>query len=302
MLERFTGATGERNLLDALASNEVVCGDTAAAQALANSGSLEEIGAGEFLIRQGGADNHILFICAGRVEILVNDRRVAIRAAGQTVGEMALIDPSAMRSAGVRALETTVVLQVSEPAFAATAQARPDLWRRLARQLANRLRQRNSLVRPTNPIPRLFIGSSVEGLPVARELQSALAHDNVLANIWTDGIFGPSRFTIEDLERELESSDFACLVLTPDDVILSREQDRPAPRDNVVFELGLFMGVAGRQRTLLVVPRDTEIKIPTDLLGLKPISYVSAVGASLAARIAPAASEVRKVVTALGAR
>ena len=71
----------------------------------------------------------------------------------------------------------------------------------------------------------------------------------------------------------MRSCDFATLVISPDDQVLSRSTVSDAPRDNVVFELGLFMGALGHERVFLVYPRNASIKLPTDLLGLTVLTY-----------------------------
>src|SRR4051794_29128750 len=81
--------------------------------------------AGEVLIQQGASDNHILLILCGKVSVHVRGREVAIRQARQHVGEMALIDKAAKRSATVTALEETVVVKVAEPDFTPIADAHP---------------------------------------------------------------------------------------------------------------------------------------------------------------------------------
>ena len=68
---------------------------------LAEQAEILQFESGDELIVQGGADNDIYFILAGRLSIVVNGREVAIREPGQHVGEMALIDPSATRSASL---------------------------------------------------------------------------------------------------------------------------------------------------------------------------------------------------------
>jgi len=155
-----------------------------------------------------------------------------------------------------------VACEVAEKNFAELASGKPDLWRRLAIELADRLRQRNALVIAPNPRPHLFIGSSTESLSVARAIQLGLEHDDVTVKVWTDGVFGVSAFTIEALEDEIRSADFGVLVLSPDDKVLARGMVEEAPRDNVVFELGICMGALTRTRTFFVYPRDIDIQRP----------------------------------------
>ena len=101
--------------------------------------------------------------------------------------------------------------------------------------------------------PRVFVGSSSEGLPVARAIQFLLK-DSAHVSIWDQGVFGLSQGNLESLVRSLDSFDFAILVITPDDVVISRNVESQVPRDNVMFELGLFMGRLGRERSGAVGP------------------------------------------------
>lgn len=86
-------------------------------------------------------------------------------------------------------------------------------------------------------------------------------------------MFGPSRIPLEDLIRQTREADFALFVFGPDDKIASRYQEHAAPRDNVIFEMGLFLGRLGRDRVFMVKDHDVDLKIPTDLVGLRPITY-----------------------------
>ena len=65
------------------------------------------------------------------------------------------------------------------------------------------------------------------------------------------------------------------LVLGPDDEVVSRNEKSDAPRDNVILELGLFMGALSHERTFMIIPREYDIKVPTDLRGLTSLSYKS---------------------------
>jgi CRP/FNR family cyclic AMP-dependent transcriptional regulator len=302
MIERFQGDGGRSVLLTALREQPMVRDELALAEALAGTGTLRELKMQERFISQNAADNDIFFILTGRVSVCVNGREVAQRSANQHVGEMTLIDPSARRSADVIAIEESVVLQLSEAAFSKLAQQWPRMWRVLAVEIANRLRQRGRLVAARNEIPRLFIGSSAEGLAVARAIQDGLAHEQLVTTIWTDNVFGASHFPLEDLENQISTSDFAALVLSPDDVVISREEKNSAPRDNVVFELGLSMGALLHRRVFLVSPRGKELKIPTDLLGLTPLQYSDGKPEDIAARLGPTCNAIRKRVVELGAK
>ena len=120
--------------------------------------------------------------------------------------------------------------------------------------------------------PSVFIGSSSEGLKIAKTIQLLL--DKVCeVTIWSQGVFGLSKGYLEELVASLEKFDFAILVLTPDDMTFSREVESDSPRDNVIFELGLFVGGIGRNRTYIVYDRNRKIKIPSDLAGISMATF-----------------------------
>ncbi|MBD2100275.1 TIR domain-containing protein [Leptolyngbya sp. FACHB-261] len=302
MLSRFKGEDGTRRLITAICKQNIVQDDESLAIVLSSVSELQQFEIGQDIITQGDIDSEIYLILTGKVCVLINGRLVACRGSGCHIGEMALIDPTARRSATNRAVEQTVVAKITEPAFTTLANSFPKLWRRLALELAERLRERSKYVTQPNPQPIIFIGSSAETLNIAREIQTGLSHDNLLTNVWTDGIFQASRSTIEDLTRIVEVSDFAVLVLGHDDAIVSRGLERAAPRDNVVFELGLFMGALGRARTIIVKARGVDIKIPSDLLGITILSYAPGDLNTLQARVAPICNEIRKVVAIHGSK
>lgn len=120
--------------------------------------------------------------------------------------------------------------------------------------------------------PRLFIGSSVEGLPVAKALQVGLDHAAEVT-LWSQGVFGLSQGTLEELVRASREFEFAVLVLTPDDLVERRGTAANSPRDNVIFELGLFMGALGRDRTFIVYCQDSPPALPSDLAGVIPATF-----------------------------
>lgn len=144
--------------------------------------------------------------------------------------------------------------------------------------------------------PRLFVGSSSEGLNVARAVEVQLS-DVAEVTLWKDGPFGLNSANLEALVRASCQYDFAILVLTPDDVVTSREVTAQAPRDNVMFELGLFMGRLGRERCFAVVGDDPVIKLPSDLAGITLARFQSGRGdGNWVSAVSPACTLIRSEI------
>ena len=305
MISRFRGTENRDRLISAIRQQTIIHNNENLSVELADQAEILQFEPEAELIVQGGADNDIYFILAGRLSIVVNGREVAIRESGQHVGEMALIDPSAKRSASVVAIEQTVVAKISEVSFRPLADEYPRVWQLIATELAKRLQQRNRLVASTNPRPVLFIGSSKESLHIAEAIQSNLDHDDFLVRLWTDGVFGASQFPIIDLEKQVQEADFAALVLGRDDEVISRNQKSDAPRDNVIFELGLFMGALSHERTFMIIPRIPrrgDIKIPTDLLGLTSLDYRLENTDDFVSLLGPACEQLREIIHKMGVK
>jgi predicted nucleotide-binding protein len=119
---------------------------------------------------------------------------------------------------------------------------------------------------------RIFIGSSSEGLDIAKAIQVNL--DRIAeVTVWSDNVFQLSASNYDSLERVLDNSDWGIFILTPDDVVRSRSKQKASPRDNVIFELGLFAGRLGLSKTFIVHSREMDLKIPSDLLGIITATY-----------------------------
>lgn len=147
----------------------------------------------------------------------------------------------------------------------------------------------------------LFIGSSSEGLEVARALQLELDHDAEV-ELWSQGLFGLSEGTLASLVAAVDRFDFAVLVLTADDMTVSRGVESPAPRDNVLFELGLFMGGLGVSRTFIVFDRSSPPALPSDLAGVTPATFQRHSTGNLQASLGASASLIRRTMSTLGPR
>lgn len=141
---------------------------------------------------------------------------------------------------------------------------------------------------------RVFIGSSSEQMHIARAIEINLASDHE-PTVWDEGIFELSKDTLSGLIDRLDVSDAAVFVLAPDDVTQLRQQSFDVARDNVVFELGLFIGRLGRERTYFVVPRgQAKLHLPSDLLGLVAAEYDPARSdGNWEASVSPACTRIR---------
>jgi len=120
--------------------------------------------------------------------------------------------------------------------------------------------------------PKIFIGSSVEGIHIAKAVQANLEH-NAEVTIWDQGVFQLSGNTLADLFEVIHNSDFAIMIFSPDDELTMRKQTNQVVRDNVLFELGLFMGSLGKEKVFYLLPRGVEMHIPTDLIGITPGTF-----------------------------
>ncbi|HSB95135.1 MAG TPA: TIR domain-containing protein [Spongiibacteraceae bacterium] len=148
--------------------------------------------------------------------------------------------------------------------------------------------------------PRVFIGSSVEGLNIAYAVQQNLLHEAEVT-VWDQGVFELSRTTMESLTKALVENDFAVFVFSPDDLVRMRDHTSPAVRDNVLFEFGLFIGRLGRDRVFFLLPEGCDLHLPTDLLGVTPGKYESARSdGSMQSATAPACHQMRNQMKALG--
>lgn len=131
--------------------------------------------------------------------------------------------------------------------------------------------------------PRIFLGSSGKQEKLLQALTRGL-EDVAHVEPWTTS-FNPGTTTLERLLELAHEVDFAALVFARDDWTSSKpaasaspESGQASPRDNVVFEAGLFGGALGMRRTFIL--HASGAKLPSDLLGLTSIRYDQATTAS----------------------
>ena len=107
---------------------------------------------------------------------------------------------------------------------------------------------------------------------------------------------------LSTLVLAIERFDFATLLLTADDLTTSRGSERAVPRDNVIFELGLFMGSLGRDRTFIVHDRTRPPALPSDLSGITTATFEPHSSGNLEAALGAACTRIQRAVERLGIR
>ena len=145
--------------------------------------------------------------------------------------------------------------------------------------------------------PRVFVGSSKEQLSLAYAIQDCLASDADV-QVWTQGVFEISKSALESLLAVLDRMDYGIFIFAADDLVTIRGKKMQAARDNVVFELGLFIGRLGRGHGFIVAPEGHNLRVPSDLLGTTPALYDPIrVKTETAAALGPACNAIRTVIS-----
>jgi hypothetical protein len=117
---------------------------------------------------------------------------------------------------------------------------------------------------------RIFIGSSSEELELANAARQILESEFDVTvwndRIWDSAVFRINQNFLSDLLKASLKFDFGILVGTSDDRVTYRGKNVLQPRDNVLFELGLFIGRLGLSKCAFVIDRD--LKVLSDLQGI----------------------------------
>ncbi len=144
--------------------------------------------------------------------------------------------------------------------------------------------------------PRVFVGSSIESLEIARAVQQNLDHEAEVV-VWTDGVFSLTHNAYQALAITLDAVDAGIFILSGDDSIENRGTEEFAPRDNVVFELGLFAGRLGLEQTFIIHSREDPLKLPTDLLGITTATFETHSSGNLKSALGAACSQIREALS-----
>jgi CRP/FNR family cyclic AMP-dependent transcriptional regulator len=270
----FGGPSGKTDLIRLLKEQKTVLGDATLAEELAEVVVPKEVADQEILIREGERESDLYFILDGTMEFSIKGRKQGQRTNGNTVGEMAAIQPAQPRSATVKAVGPSIVATLSATELERIAHKHPSMWQQLARELSRRLLERNRSIAKAREKTRVFLISSREAIDIVRAIENDFERDKDIEIVaWKNDIFKVANYPLEDLETQLDLADFAVAIASVDDIVTSRKKRSGTPRDNVVFELAYFMGRLGRRRSILIEPQAPKVKLPSDYNGVTTITY-----------------------------
>jgi len=122
--------------------------------------------------------------------------------------------------------------------------------------------------------PRVFVGSSSEGKPVAERLH-ALLTEFARPRLWPNA-FGLGQSFLDEILRQANECEFGVFLMTADDIGLKRGETHAVMRDNVLFELGVFLGALGKDRSFYVYCDDDPPEFPSDLFGVSGATFRAA--------------------------
>lgn len=282
-MNAYVGPEGRERLTDALRRQALMTSNETAARDVATVATVMDILPGTDVIIQGSTNSDIFFVIEGTADVIVSDRKVAERTEGQYFGEMALVDPSSTRSATVRAKTQMILARLSEPEFTEIADKHPTFWRRIAIELAKRLREQTKLYRRPNEHPMVFVSAAEESLPAAKIISDCLKAPDFTVNFWNQGTFDNTGSAGAAVMSVAENYDACVTVLGPGsaDGVLS-------------LELGVLIGGLGPNRSVIVKPQGTEIPASFAQIGATFLEYDASGGDATEQSLERVARELRR--------
>jgi predicted nucleotide-binding protein len=106
---------------------------------------------------------------------------------------------------------------------------------------------------------------------------------------------GQGRTLIEKFESEAEATELVFVLLTPDDRVADpsdTDTEKRRARQNVIFEMGFFLGKPGRTSGRVLLLYKDSLDIPSDIAGIEYIDITNGVGS--------AGERIRKELQAFG--
>jgi predicted nucleotide-binding protein len=91
---------------------------------------------------------------------------------------------------------------------------------------------------------------------------------------------GLGKTLIEKFEREVEAVELVFVLLTPDDRVAGPsdpDSQKRRARQNVILELGFFLGKLGRESGRIVLLHKGPVEIPSDIIGIEYIDITNGI-------------------------
>lgn len=152
------------------------------------------------------------------------------------------------------------------------------------------------------PRSKVFVGCSKERVDIAKAIENNISASRVATvDGWYRGTSRLSQYFLDDLRKKANEVDFAVFIFSADDITNSRNIQQLSPRDNVVFEAGVFIGVLGKDRVFILAPEEQKLKQPSDLQGLTFGFYDSPrPGDNLNSIMAPLTNQIEDIIQKIG--
>jgi predicted nucleotide-binding protein len=156
--------------------------------------------------------------------------------------------------------------------------------------------------------PRVFVGSSGSAGEIVEAFVNELRRDADVVPWWEAAEFKPMTSILTGLlnavDKGVSAYDFGLFILAADDVVISKGKRSNTPRDNVIFELGLFLGTYGHDRTFAVIQEgeepSQEVKKMSDLGGIIIPSFSAGNKKTLRDGVRKAAAPIRELIKEKG--
>lgn len=267
LLERFRGADGKSRLADVFGDQELVLHSKELAQRFAGAAEVKLLENGENLYIQGQAgSNFAYFLISGQLNVLVHGVNQTTLVPGQMIGEFPIVNRDLAHAVTICAREYAIVALVSEREFLSIAEEHPKVWMNMAKMLVRRLHDCNN--RHVSPVksPCVFIGHGRNAL--WKEIDTYIAKKLHVKTLTYEAGGHAGESTERILRRMLAEASFAVLVMTAEDQTAAGGK---RARQNVIHEAGLFQGVLGFDRAVMLVQSGVEAF--SNIAGLRFIEF-----------------------------
>lgn len=253
MLQRFKGPEGQRRLVEVFSNQELVLHDDALAGQLARLAKLKEYKEQQQLYLEGQpGKNKLYFVVSGSFDLLIKGTHVKVIKSGQALGEFPILDPSLSYTVTIRARESSTVAAIREDQLLSIAEQYPHIWKNMAKMIVSRLYSTYEGI-PALREPCVFVGHGRSQLWA--RVQLFLQNDCKLKVVTFESKSHAGKSIEHVLKEMLSEATFAILVLTGED---ETAEGGKRARQNVVHEGGLFQGVLGFHRAILLVQKGLE--------------------------------------------